>query len=139
MADEHEAIIRRYFERATQGDVAAIDEVLDEKVVLRFPGSSSPIHGRDGYRKLIETYRTATPGMKVRILDMAEHGDSITVRWTAEFQHTGTFRHHSPTGKHGTISGRDVIRIANGKIVEITDHIDFEELEAQLGFKPTLD
>jgi steroid delta-isomerase-like uncharacterized protein len=138
-SDESTSIVRRYFAEATRGNDEAIDELLDVDVVLHFPGSTSPVRGRDEYRNMIGTYREATPSLHVEVVDIREEGDAVTVSWTAAFHHTGTFKDHPSTGRQGTISGRDVIRIQNGRIVEIHDEVDFDSLQAQLGFRPNLD
>jgi ketosteroid isomerase-like protein len=139
LSEQNKAIVRRYFEEATQGNERAIDELLDADVVLHFPGSSGPVRGRAGYKNMIKAYRGGSPELVVKLVDMHEDGDTITVSWTATFRHSGKFKDHPPTGKHGTITGRDIIRLRNGKIVEINDEVDFDALQSQLGFRPTLD
>lgn len=138
MAGKHDKIVKRYYEKVTQGDGAAIDEVLDPDVVLRTPASSTDVKGRKGYKDMISEYKKAAPTLKISIDDSTEQGDEVTVRWTATFKHTGKFKDHDATGKEGSLSGVDRIKIRNGKIVEINNEMDLAPVEEQLGFKPTV-
>ena len=138
MSQKNKALVRRYMEKATAGDEATIDELLAEDVVIRFPGSDTPIKGRDGYKQMIKAYRQATPDLKIKVVDLIAEGDTVAVRWTAHFKHTGKFGDKAPTGKEGDVSGFDMIRIRDGKIVEITDEVDLAGVERQVGFSPRL-
>jgi steroid delta-isomerase-like uncharacterized protein len=138
MAGKHDAIVKRYYEKAAHGDAAAIDQVLDPDFVLRTPASSQDVKGRKGYKDMIAEYKKAAPGLKISVTDTTEKGDEVTVRWTATFKHTGKFKDHDPTNKEGSLSGVDRIRIKDGKIVEITNEIDLAPVEKELGFKPTV-
>jgi steroid delta-isomerase-like uncharacterized protein len=138
MAGKHEALVKRYYEKATKGDAAVIDEVLDPNVVVRTPASSNALKGRKQYKDMITEYNKAAPTLKISVTDVTEKGDEVTVRWTARFKHTGKFKEHDATGKEGSLSGVDRIKVKNGKIVEIDNEIDLEPVEEQLGFKPTV-
>lgn len=139
MAGKHEGIVKRYYDRAVTGDAAAIDELLDDGVVLRTPASSQDVKGRKAYKDMIAAYKEATPGLKITVKDVKEDGDQVTVRWTAHFKHTGNFKDKKPTGQEGSLDGVDTIRIRNGKIVEIVNEMDLEPVEKKIGFKPTID
>ena len=136
---KHEALLKKYYDRVTKGDAAAIDEVLDSNVVVRTPASSNALKGRKQYRDMITEYNKAAPTLKISVDDVTENGDEVTVRWTARFKHEGKFKDHDATGKEGSLSGVDEIKIRNGKIVEIENKMDLEPVEKKLGFKPTVD
>lgn len=139
MASEHpEAIVRKYYEKATEGDAKAIDDVLSKDFVLHSPISDEPIRGIDGFKAMIAAYRAATPELKVKVQDLKVDGDTVTTRWSARYKHTGDFDGHAPTGKEGDINGSDTIRIVDGKIVEVRNNLNLEEAESQVGFKPKL-
>jgi steroid delta-isomerase-like uncharacterized protein len=133
MSERNKELVRRYMEEATTGDEAAIDELLHPDVVVRFNGSDEPITGRDGYKNMIKLYRQAVPDFKVKVVDVVAEGDKVAVRWTARFKHTGDFDGQKATGKEGTVSGFDLIRIVDGKIVEITDEVDLAAVQRQVG------
>lgn len=134
----HEAIVRRYYDKATEGDVATIEELLDPGFVLHSPISDEPIRGIDGFKQMIAMYRAGAPDFTIQVDHITEHGDTLFVRWRTRYKHTGTFRDKPPTGKSGEISGSDEIRIAGGKIVEVTNAVDLAAAERQVGFVPDL-
>jgi len=62
-------------------------------------------------------------------------GDLVTIRWAITGTHTGTFFGVAPTGRPIQISGMDVLRVADDKIVEhwggVADQMD--DFLAQIG------
>ena len=138
MAGKHDKIVKKYYEKATQGDTAAIQELLDPNFVLHTPASDQDVKGHKGFKDMIDAYKQASPTLKISVKDVTENGDELTVRWTAKFKHTGEFKDKKATGKEGSLEGVDHIRIENGKIVEITNEIDLEPVEKQLGFDPKI-
>jgi predicted ester cyclase len=62
-------------------------------------------------------------------------GDLVTIRWTITGTHTGTFLGVAPTGRPIQVSGMDMLRVADGKLVEhwggVADQMD--DFLAQLG------
>ncbi len=137
-SDNAEAIVRKYYEKATAGDAKVIDELLSEDFVLRSPISDEPIRGIEGFKAMIAAYRAATPELKVKVEDLRVDGDTVVARWSARYKHTGDFDGHAPTGKQGEITGSDTIRIEDGKIVEVENNLDLAEAERQVGFEPKL-
>lgn len=133
-----ENIVRKYYEKATQGDAKTIDELLSESFVLHSPISDEPIQGIEGFKAMIATYRAATPELKLKVEDLQVDGDTVVARWSARFKHTGDFEGHAPTGKAGGITGSDTIRIVDGKIVEVHNTVDLARAQRQLGFEPKL-
>ncbi len=137
-SDKAEAMVRKYYEKATAGDAKVIDELLSEDFVLRSPISDEPIRGVEGFKAMIAAYRAATPELKVKVEDLRVDGDTVVTRWSARYKHTGDFDGHAPTGKQGNITGSDTIRIENGKIVEVQNVLDLVAAERQVGFEPKL-
>lgn len=133
-----EAIVRKYYSKALEGDSKVIDELLAQEFVLHSPISDEPIRGPEGFKAMIATYLAATPDMKLKVEDLRVDGESVSARWTARYKHTGDFDGHAPTGKEGDVTGSDTIRIVNGKIVEVRNSVDLDAPKAQLGFEPKL-
>ncbi|MFN2503141.1 MAG: ester cyclase [Acidimicrobiales bacterium] len=137
-SDKPEAIVRKYYEKATEGDAKTIDDLLAEDFVLHSPISDEPIRGIEGFKAMIAAYRAATPELKVKVQDLKVEGDTVVTRWSAHYKHTGDFDGHAPTGKEGDINGSDTIRIVDGKIVEVRNNLNLADAESQVGFKPKL-
>ncbi len=132
-----EAVARKYYEKALEGDEKAIDEVLADDFVMYASISEEPIRGADGFKAMLATYRSAAPDMKVKVEDLRVDGDTVRARWSAHFKHTGDFQGRPPSGKEGDIGGSDTLRIVGGKIAEVrNDHLD--SVEAEFGFEPKL-
>lgn len=136
--DKPETIVRKYYEKATEGDAKAIDELLAADVVVYSPISDEPIRGIAAYKAMISAYRAATPELKLKVEDLQVYGDTVVARWSAHYKHSGPFEGHQPTGKSGDLAGSDTIRIVNGKIVEVRNTLDLATVTDQVGFKPNL-
>jgi predicted ester cyclase len=65
-------------------------------------------------------------------------GDLVTIRWTITGTHTGPFFGVAPTGREIQVSGMDILRVADDKIVEhwggVGDQMD--DFLAQIGAAP---
>jgi predicted ester cyclase len=83
------------------------------------------------------TLRAAFPDIHFMIEDQIAEGDRVVTRWSARATHTGEYQGISPTGKQLSVTGIDIDRIANGKVVECWPHMDELGLLQQLGVVPT--
>ena len=134
--DKPEAIVRKYYAKAVEGDSKAIDELLSEDFVLHTPMSDEPIRGGDEFKRMMAEFRAGTPDMKFDVEDVRVDGESVVARWSAHVKHAGEFGGRPPSGKEADVTGADTIRIVNGKIVEVRNTIDLDAAERQLGFPP---
>jgi predicted ester cyclase len=91
---------------------------------------------KDVVRRLVEQvheFRSAFPDGGTRIDDMIAEGDRVVLRWTDGGTHRGPFMGVAPTGKHVTITGIDIYRIVDGRIVDFWCSEDVLGLLEQLG------
>ncbi len=95
------------------------------------------IHGREGIEQFYGALRAAFPDLRITIEDQVAEGDRVVTRWTARGTHTGAFQGIPPTGKQGRMTGIDIDRIADGKVVECWVNSDDLGLLQQLGVIPT--
>jgi hypothetical protein len=79
---------------------------------------------------------TAFPGYRVQVHHLVAEGDFVSVIHTHFAKHTGPFMGMPPTGKEAVMNGVEVIRTANGKIVEFWRPDDDAGLLMQLGAIP---
>ncbi|HEU0035205.1 MAG TPA: ester cyclase [Kofleriaceae bacterium] len=89
-----------------------------------------------GFKQAIAGLRAAMPDLHLTIDEMVTHGDKVWVRMTATGTHRGPFMGLPPTGKSFTITVMDVVRIADGKIVEHWGVPDRFALLHQIGGLP---
>ena len=65
-------------------------------------------------------------------------GDLVTIRWTITGTHTGPFFGVAPTGRSIEVSGMDILRVEDGKLVEhwggVADQMD--DFLSQIGALP---
>jgi steroid delta-isomerase-like uncharacterized protein len=85
----------------------------------------------------VAALRDAFPDVHITIEDQVAEGDRVVTRWTARGTHTGAFQGIPPTGKRGSMTGIDINRFADGKVVECWTNADDLGLLQQLGVIPT--
>jgi predicted SnoaL-like aldol condensation-catalyzing enzyme len=71
-----------------------------------FPGWPG---GHEGARRMLASIRKLIPDVKVKIFDMVEQGDRVTVRWRFSGSRDGQPRH---------LSAVAIYRFAGGRIAE---------------------
>lgn len=83
-------------------------------------------------------FRIGFPDLRSHEDALIGDGDLVTLRWTITGTHTGTFFGVAPTGRSIQVSGMDILRVADGKLVEhwggVGDQMD--DFFAQLGALP---
>ena len=63
--------------------------------------------------------QTAFPGLQTTHEDTIAEEDKVVIRWTLSSTHTGPWLGISPTGRSFCVSGIDIFRIVDGKLVEL--------------------
>ncbi len=135
--DNNKAIARRYIVDAVP-DPAIYDEVLAEDAVFYYPGLPGPLHGRAALKGLDTAYRTAFPDYRVTLDDdLLAEGDKVVGRWTMRGTHSGSFNGIPATGRAVSITGINILRIANGQVVEDWGAFDLLGLMQQVGAFPS--
>jgi predicted ester cyclase len=74
--------------------------------------------GAEGVRAVIASLRRAFSDFHLRIEDIVVSGDTAWARMTATGTHDGPFMGHAPTGRAMRADVFDVIRVADGRMVE---------------------
>ena len=123
--EENKAINRRVTEEGwNQGNTALFDEFFAAAFIGHDP--FGPVHGPEGFKQRYATYHTAFPDTHLTIEDQIAEGDKVVTRWTATGTQQGPLMGIVPSGKHVTITGITITRIASGKAVE--DWVNFDTL-----------
>ena len=141
-ADEeaNKAIVRRYYEDGWNArDLDAVEDILASDLVMHMPpfGHSLSTLG-DLKTRHMYFQSTGFPDLALTIDDMVAEEDQVVVRYTFKGTHEGEYddfrgKRHSPTGLRVKFSGIAIYRCADGKIVEVWDHVDWLGLYQQLG------
>jgi predicted ester cyclase len=77
--------------------------------------------------------RAAFPDRRFIVEDMIGEGDKVSARFTMRGTHKGEFRGIAPSGTELTMTGIDMIRISEGKLVEDRVEVDQLGMMQQLG------
>lgn len=133
--EENKAIVRRFFEEGpSKGDISAADDLLSPDFAMHVPLPASP--GVEGINEVITACRAAFEHLNVTVEDMISEGNTVAARFTARGVHKGNFMGLPATGKPITMTGIEIFRIKDGKIVELWGEANLLGLMHQLGIVP---
>jgi steroid delta-isomerase-like uncharacterized protein len=133
--EENKAIVRRFFEEGpSKGNISAADDLLSPDFAMHVPLPASP--GVEGINEVITACRAAFEHLNVTVEDMIAEGNTIAARFTARGVHKGNFMDLPTTGKPITMTGIEIFRIKEGKIVELWGEANLLGLMQQLGMVP---
>lgn len=113
--------------------------IIDELVAPDFVSHSAPVGlpaGREGVKQWVSLFHKAFPDIYSTAEDVIVDGDKVVERFIAGGTHQGEFFGIPPTGKKGMITGINILRVANGKIVEHWGNSDDLGLLQQLSVVP---
>jgi predicted ester cyclase len=93
------------------------DRLYDPEVVDHnpLPGQGP---GLDGIKQLVALYHAVFPDLTVSTDDVVAAGDRVAVRWTASGTHRGDQLGVPATDKRVRLTGIDILRIEDARIVE---------------------
>jgi predicted ester cyclase len=115
---ENKKIVCRYIEEAVNtGNVENLDEFISRDYIETLDPSKK-ILGVDGARQHITGVRQTFPDLHLTIEKQISEGDWVVTCITARATHQGEWLGIRPTGKEVEITGVNVDKIVNGKIVE---------------------
>ena len=127
--EENKETVRRFVEAYNNQDF----DLLNELLAPDYFDKTNQVNA-EGLKLLIKMAFAAFPDYHETIEDIIAEGDKvwILVR-TNTGKHTGEFMEIAPTGKNLTTLAVDILRVANGKIVEYQDVVDRLDFLYQLG------
>jgi steroid delta-isomerase-like uncharacterized protein len=140
MFEQNKALARRTFEEVwNQGKLTVIDEMTTSDAVYNDPNvPGGKFTGPQGVKQFVEIYRNAFPDVHFTIDDQIAEGDKVVTRWTASGTHKGQLMGIAPTNKLATVTGVDIARYLDGKVIEAHTAYDMFGMLQQLGVVPSL-
>ncbi|MDP7559258.1 MAG: ester cyclase [Planctomycetota bacterium] len=111
--------VSRNFGLMNKRNPAVIDELVATDFVDHnpMPGIAP---GIEGVKQTAAIHSAAFPDLvEIAFHDMIAEGDKVVVRWTVTGTHRGEMLGIPPTGKQVTLTGVDIFRIVDGKLVEL--------------------
>ncbi len=133
--EETEALVRSFWDELTRGNLSVIEQFVAPEVIDHnpFPGQGP---GAEGLKEVFQIFRSAFPDAQVTIEDFTAEGDRLAFRTVMRATHQGDFMGIAPTGKTVTMTGIELIRMADGKMAERWGLSDDLGLMQQLGVAP---
>jgi predicted ester cyclase len=123
VSDSNKHLVRHFFEGLfNDGDLSTVDQYLAPDYVDHSPfASEAP--GPEGFKRRMKMLRD-TLAVQIRLEDLIAEDDLVAFRWTMEGRHVGEFAGIAPTGRPVSLTGLNLERIAEGKIVEHRSEYD---------------
>jgi predicted ester cyclase len=131
-AQDNERQYRRLIaEVFNRGRMEVADELVAQDCVEH--QQSGMGDGPEGVKRVAATLRNAFPDFTLAIEDLVVDGDRVWARQRGGGTNLGSFFGQPPTGKRGFVEVFDVVRFANGKVVEHWGVPDQLSMLIQLG------
>ncbi len=143
MTLQNKYIAMRYFkEIMTDGNLAALYELISPDFIFTLPTHPEPYRGPDGFKDLVTMLHSCFPDIRVEPQDMVASGDTVVTRWIGTGTHLGGALHTvmgdiPASGRSFKIDGISWQRMQNGMIVETHVNEDTVGLFNDLGVLPT--
>ena len=122
---------RRFWADAFGDSDAVVDEHIHADWVDHDEAPGQP-HGSAGYKWLLARLKGAFPDIRFTQADLIAEGDRVATMWTLEGTHTQPYGDLAPTGRLVSVSGIQVDRLQEGKVVESWNHSSSEGIHSQL-------
>jgi steroid delta-isomerase-like uncharacterized protein len=139
MVEANKAIVERWVAALNAGDWTIFEDVLAPGLVAHTPappgGMAQP--GRAGLIRNLQSIFAALPGFHETLDDLVAEGDRVAWRWTLYGRHTAPLGPVPPTGRPVRITGIEIWRIQDGRVVELWNEVDVLGFMQQLGLLPT--
>jgi len=113
-------------------DLTRVEEFFASDFVDHSAADGAP-QGAEGQRAKVEAFVAAFPDLQITYTHQVAEGDMVAGRYLLTGTHRGDFAGIEPTGNSISLVGHDLLRIAEGKIVEHWTVMDSAELMQQLG------
>ncbi len=139
MSEANKALVRRLREEAiSTGNLALIDELLTENYLYHGPSLAGEIRGIEAFKQFLLPFTKAFPDRRETISHQIAEGDMVATRFSFTGTHKGDLMGIAPTGVTVTLTGIEISRIVDGRIVEAWVDFDSLALLQQLGVFPQL-
>lgn len=132
-AEENKAVVHRMLEEAiNQRNLDVLDEIFAPEFVdhTAVPGQAP---GVEGLKQFFAMMDAGFPDFRAAVEDVIAEGDKVAVRFTFHGTHQGEFMDIPPTGRRVTMPGIDILRVVDGKVVELWGQEDVLGMMRQLG------
>jgi steroid delta-isomerase-like uncharacterized protein len=135
--EANKATVRRIFDEVLSGgDFTVSDELVAPDAQFFTHARPEPFIGPEGFREYIGAVRAGMPDTHVDVHDLVAEGDTVVAFWTLHGTHTATLLGIPPLGNRIALDALELVRLRDGKLVEIRLTMDTIGLMRQLGVLP---
>jgi predicted SnoaL-like aldol condensation-catalyzing enzyme len=137
--EQNKATARRWFtDIIAQGQLEVADEIFAANHIIHDPHAppSGWPNGPEGLKLVASVFGGGFRDWQIAIEDQLAEGDRVASRWVASAINTGSVMGVPPSGKIVRVTGVNVARFAEGKIVESWFNFDMLTLLQQIGAIP---
>jgi predicted ester cyclase len=127
--EQNKAIFQRYLALHTDPD--KLDEVVSAEIVSHEPPTRE--EGIEAVKATIAEMRKAFSDIHTELQDLVAEADRVVARLVTTATNNGPFKRFAASGKTIEIERVEIVRIADGKIVERWLSRDKMEVLRQLG------
>lgn len=110
-----ETIRKLYMDCLNTGDLNVLHQLISEDYIVDYKGRK--VQGPSGYAETVKEVLQGFPDIRFTIGGMVAENDMITVQWTSEGTHKGSFFGFPASGKKVINQAVAIYRLRDGKIV----------------------
>ncbi len=118
-----------------EGDTSFVDEVFSADYVVHARDLHLP-PGPDAFARAVEFWRTSFSDFHCHIDQLIGEGEYVANRFSTTGTHTGQLGPLGPTGASFAVSGVDLHRVVEGKVVESWISDDMPRILMEIGAIP---
>jgi predicted ester cyclase len=131
MLEDNKELVRRFYEGiVNEGKLELAHDMLASDYVDHAP---LPIQtpGPEGFKRRVQQLHGMF-AIRITLEDITAEDDRVAFRWTIRGRHIGEFAGVAPTQRDVTITGINLERIADGRIIEHWSEYDRQALMEQV-------
>ena len=125
-------IYPRFATAVNTRDFDALDALISPQIHNHGADPSDP-PGAARFKRNFQALIIAFPDFQITVEDQIAEGDKVVVRWIDTGTHLGPFEGVAATGRRLLLTGMDILRIADGQIVERWSEYDMLSVFEDLG------
>ena len=133
METQEKQVVRRFYEIINSGRLDDLDTVCAPDMV----GHAGAGADLAELKKSVLSFSGPFPDLRAEPRDLVQEDDLVAVWLFWRGTHKGEFAGVPATGREIRIAGWDLVRVRDGRIVELTQYCDLFTLMSQIGAMPT--
>ena len=133
--EENKAVVNRMWEGWNKEDIDTIKELMAPEFVRYIPSNSIDIRSPEERAAFIKAHHIAFPDANISIEELYADRDRVIYRFIMRGTHQGEWKGIPATGNKFEMSGIGILRIENGKVVELREEPDRLGRMMQLGME----